>query len=486
MWSLNLSEPIKRSDLASLIRETTVFFDLKKDAFVEKDFYVTEVLHALSDIKNEDFNLVLIGGTSLSKAHQITQRMSEDLDFKVYPKDSRLSLTTDSTRKKLSRLREDVLRIVQEKVGLFPKENQIYNARNNRYMKILLDYEAHYPIPSSLKPNIQIELTTQHPYANTIEKKAVGTLIYQAFGEQTGFHTKEIFCGSLMESASEKWVSLLKHLSLVEQGKALLDEDIVRHLYDMFCIEKRNLFTPQFDQFVPLVIASELNRLQEENPYLYTNFLNEINQSFDRIKHHTSLEENYHTFIRDMVFQKNVPSFKETLDVYEKLNERAFNAVKENMALKEVLLGDHASHPNNRTTTQEIKPLTDKTLSLQLLDYVQSEIKQRELLSEHYRLRSGSDKELALTAKTTMLVHGKALAEKASNLLQQEDIQQLITKARQIKLKGDPTDFSVIQHHLATGSIDIKTLYPLLKAMQVRQQSMKNTSSQKQSNSRHH
>lgn len=53
---------------------------------IEKDYYVTQVIHALSDIENEYFRLIFAGGTCLAKAHKIVNRMSEDVDFKIQVK----------------------------------------------------------------------------------------------------------------------------------------------------------------------------------------------------------------------------------------------------------------------------------------------------------------------------------------------------------------------------------------------------------------
>lgn len=53
------------------------------EAVIEKDCYVTQVIHALSNLENEYFRLVFCGGTCLAKAHKIVSRMSEDVDFKI-------------------------------------------------------------------------------------------------------------------------------------------------------------------------------------------------------------------------------------------------------------------------------------------------------------------------------------------------------------------------------------------------------------------
>ena len=51
--------------------------------FVEKDYFVTQIIHILSEIKNPHYNLYFQGGTCLAKAYQITERMSEDCDFRI-------------------------------------------------------------------------------------------------------------------------------------------------------------------------------------------------------------------------------------------------------------------------------------------------------------------------------------------------------------------------------------------------------------------
>lgn len=50
--------------------------------FVEKDWFVTQVISILSDIKSSGYEIVFSGGTALSKAHGLLQRFSEDIDFR--------------------------------------------------------------------------------------------------------------------------------------------------------------------------------------------------------------------------------------------------------------------------------------------------------------------------------------------------------------------------------------------------------------------
>ena len=41
------------------------------EAFIEKDWFVTQVIKIVSEIAFEDYRIIFTGGTSLSKAHGI-------------------------------------------------------------------------------------------------------------------------------------------------------------------------------------------------------------------------------------------------------------------------------------------------------------------------------------------------------------------------------------------------------------------------------
>lgn len=75
--------------LTELIEATRQHINLHEDV-IEKDYHVTQVIHALSKVENEYFRLVFCSGTCLAKAHKLVQRMSEDVDFKIQLKNYEL------------------------------------------------------------------------------------------------------------------------------------------------------------------------------------------------------------------------------------------------------------------------------------------------------------------------------------------------------------------------------------------------------------
>jgi predicted nucleotidyltransferase component of viral defense system len=74
------------------------------ETVIEKDYYVTQVIHSLSNLESDIFRLIFCGGTCLAKAHKIVQRMSEDIDFKVQLKISK-NLSKSRLKKELKEFR---------------------------------------------------------------------------------------------------------------------------------------------------------------------------------------------------------------------------------------------------------------------------------------------------------------------------------------------------------------------------------------------
>jgi predicted nucleotidyltransferase component of viral defense system len=66
--------------------EVQAYFGLPSPALVEKDWYVVKALAAIAGADTAPFRMVFGGGTALSRAHGLIQRMSEDIDLKIVTK----------------------------------------------------------------------------------------------------------------------------------------------------------------------------------------------------------------------------------------------------------------------------------------------------------------------------------------------------------------------------------------------------------------
>lgn len=70
-----------KKEFIEAIQAASDYFDISP-VFIEKDYWITKVLMELSQSKHANI-VVFKGGTSLTKAHKLIQRFSEDVDIAV-------------------------------------------------------------------------------------------------------------------------------------------------------------------------------------------------------------------------------------------------------------------------------------------------------------------------------------------------------------------------------------------------------------------
>lgn len=98
---------LDKKALQELISATRQHINLR-ETVIEKDYYVTQILHALSNLENEYFKLIFCGGTCLSKVHKVVKRMSEDIDFKIQLKKGNVSFSKSKILKELKEFRSKI------------------------------------------------------------------------------------------------------------------------------------------------------------------------------------------------------------------------------------------------------------------------------------------------------------------------------------------------------------------------------------------
>lgn len=201
-------------------------------AILEKDIHVTDALRALSAIAHEHVRLVFCGGTSLSKAHSIIERMSEDVDLKVALSPAH-GLSDSALKKHLSALKgkvaETLMRLDFQEI---PEEARARNA--NRYFASSWMYSSVYGPHQSLRTHLSVEFTVRTPAFETSEHQ-LGYLI-DRLAEQAG-EPFAMQCVSVEETLAEKVLSFLRRFA---EHRAKVREDwdkaLVRHIYDTWRI----------------------------------------------------------------------------------------------------------------------------------------------------------------------------------------------------------------------------------------------------------
>lgn len=75
---------------------------------IEKDYFLTKVIRNVVSIKDEHYRLIFQGGTSLSKAYNIVNRMSEDSDFRIKLTNNKIA-SKEQKKKLLKEFRKSII-----------------------------------------------------------------------------------------------------------------------------------------------------------------------------------------------------------------------------------------------------------------------------------------------------------------------------------------------------------------------------------------
>ena len=212
----------------SLINQMLAYYNLPVES-IEKDLWVTQVLHALFSLPVSD-KLIFKGGTSLPKAWGLIDRFSEDIDLAIDP----VFLGKpegDPTKKQIKKLRKASSLYVAEELA------EMLRARFEEVgLSDWLTVEA--------QPNGEGDNTYPEPRQLYVHYRS-------AFGDHKGYLRSdivlEISARSLMEPVAEVEVSSLlsKHLPIRDvapvpvvtavAGKTMVEKMFLLH--EMFSIE---------------------------------------------------------------------------------------------------------------------------------------------------------------------------------------------------------------------------------------------------------
>lgn len=203
---------------------------------LEKDEHLTDALRALFALQPEGAQLVFCGGTSLSKAYGLIERMSEDADLKVVlPAAGQASRA--EIRRRLSALKAQVTETLAG-IGLVEDKAKGLAFNENRYFCSEWNYARHYASAAGLRPHLQIELTARTPVLPP-QVCRITTLADQLAGRADQAFDAPVL--AVAETVAEKILSFLRRYAQHRAGlmRQARDTALVRHLYDVHRIHRR-------------------------------------------------------------------------------------------------------------------------------------------------------------------------------------------------------------------------------------------------------
>lgn len=197
---------------------------------VEKDYYISMILKALS-LSVYKAQIVFKGGTSLSKAYQLIDRFSEDVDFAVISE----GMSGNQVKTLLSHLIKEVT------AGLSEDKDFVDISKGSKYRKQAFTYTSQLdgtgfanPIPARVIVEISA-FANPFPYEKRLIEPLVSTVLKEQgmidFMDKYDLEAFELNVLSLKQTLCEKLVSLIRFSMSADPITALSSK--IRHFYDI-------------------------------------------------------------------------------------------------------------------------------------------------------------------------------------------------------------------------------------------------------------
>ncbi|HHF7367632.1 TPA: nucleotidyl transferase AbiEii/AbiGii toxin family protein [Legionella bozemanae] len=314
---------LSNAKLKELIAATQVYINLR-EAVIEKDYYVTQVIHALSNLENEYFRLVFCGGTCLAKAHKVVSRMSEDVDFKIQLK----QLETRFSKTRLLKELKEFRTYIKSKLnlpGLIASEPIVRN--EGQYSRIDLTYPSCFPTNAGLRPHILLEFTLADVRQDVVDL-SIKTLIEDNLKNTALFSPCSTLCVAIDETAIEKWVGLTRRIIAIERAYHPDDKSLIRHVYDLNAIQHANKINDYFFVLAKEIVINDAKQFKNQHPEYSINPGDEIKQSLALLRSKREWSERYQEFIATMVFDNNSAlEYDEAITTIDQISMRVINTL---------------------------------------------------------------------------------------------------------------------------------------------------------------
>jgi hypothetical protein len=277
------------------------------EAFIEKDWFVTQVIKIISNITFENYSIVFSGGTALSKAHGLIQRFSEDIDFKVITP-SLMQFNRTQQIKILSTFKKEIVRKLREHFDI--NDEQVTANNGNKFIAIEINYPTFFTRENALRPHILLEFTVSELLLPAINLP-VSSMINQVAKWQA--EIDDIACINPVENAADKLSAIAWRIAERVRGGENDSPDIVRHIHDLAILKDLAINNPNFPALVKSAMERDKNRSELiKSLSMQEKLLNVLNI----ISTDSEYSKEYERFVNAMSYANNgsVPTFKMALE----------------------------------------------------------------------------------------------------------------------------------------------------------------------------
>ncbi|ANI88271.1 hypothetical protein A9P82_02495 [Arachidicoccus ginsenosidimutans] len=285
-------------------------------AFVEKDWYAVQVLKKVHEFSYPGFDIIFSGGTALSKAHNIIQRFSEDVDFRIQTHLLE-EQSKNQQRKILSDFKNAVITHLKTEFNI--DDDKIAAKDSNHFFSVELDYPTLFSQSIALRPHLLIEFRLSNLF---LEAQVFSV---SSFVNELSHKSPEVLniaCTNSIEIATDKFSALLWRIPQREEDiknnvENPDDRNIVRHLHDLYFLNNTVINYPDFKTLLTYTIQADDNRAKS---IAGLEMKEKFNIVLNILKNDKKYPDEYDRFVKGMSYAiGSLPEYDNTVATFELL-----------------------------------------------------------------------------------------------------------------------------------------------------------------------
>ena len=313
-------------DLTTLFSEVADALGIESVAIVEKDHYIVELLQLLKPLVFDTHQLVFAGGTALAKSGVALNRMSEDVDIKLVPKDAFQALS----RTQRKNTRKEIVQAVSSAIassGVFNFDDDYPKVTRDeyRYNDIPVRYPQRVVQAPCFRPFIRLELM-EAKLLEPSELRDIHSLVTGITGKAA--IVSAFPCATIISTQAEKLVAMLRRTAAVVRDVERFDDaSLVRHIYDTNCIvETSHVDMSLLVDFVQQTIEQDIQRYGNQYPQFCASPVDELKMGLDELANNPLYQMRYQQFVSPMVYGERKITWDEAYSRFRSLALAILNA----------------------------------------------------------------------------------------------------------------------------------------------------------------
>lgn len=297
-------DPVLFTDIADLLA-------IGNPVIVEKDYYAILLLKELSSLHFDDYQLVFAGGTCLTKIHQNTYRMSEDIDIKLVAAKGALDKSHSLQRQNRKIIHQRIVSMLKSSPSFRLVETKKLN--EGKFQQFLIQYPRHHKLVDALRPHIQLEITESALFELPIERpiRSLYAEMIKSKPEVVSFP-----CVTMETMAAEKFVSLLRRTAACNRDVTQADDEtLVRHVYDLHLIGTSLTSFTSIKSLVDQVIQIDVDQFGNRHTEFKNNPRQELKYGLMLLTTKSIYKERYKKFIGPLVYHPSPATWDQAIKI---------------------------------------------------------------------------------------------------------------------------------------------------------------------------